>query len=1416
ECPCLLTAEQLRELHNGTAPPAPPPGLELPPGAALSTPCANCTCVRGRLRCGERGCRRDGGFGPWGPWSPCSPSCGGLGLATRWRGCTRPTPAHGGLDCAGPRADTRPCRSPPCPAVTVPTAEPSPTAPGSEEEEGFGAWTPWTPCSRTCTRPEAPATRSRSRPCARAGGCRGASAQQRPCNLPHCAGGPRCPPSRAPCSGEACVGRDCAWTPWGPWGACSRSCGGGQQLRLRAYSPPGPGGRWCPRVRSAHAQRRFCGLQACTVDGAWSPWGHWSACDRTCGGGRSLRSRSCTRPPPKNGGRPCPGERHRLRLCNAQPCGGGCPPEALVPCANRCPRRCRDLREGVACAPPEPCQPGCRCPPGTLEQDGGCVPPAQCECRDADGHAWAPGSRQRRAARAAPAAGASCAATPGPARRPPARHGTGDTEACDTGARDTGDTGHGGHGTWEVTEDTRGTGHGGHRTRGAWDVGGDRGHEGHGTRGTQDTGGMGRGRIAFPAGACEAPQEQSRGCGGAPCPPPCPPHALGERWPEGACRECTCTPEGAQCRDLPCADTCPWSPWSPWTPCSCQAPRGHRHRHRRGPPGCAGLQAQSRPCDLSGCSEASCAPPFRYRPCGPPCAQLCASRLHPEICPRPPPCQPGCACPQGLLEQGGACVPPAQCGCLRPAGDGDPRPLAAGETLLLGCRHCVCENGTLRCSDAACAGRLPLSPWAEWGPCGACEPPPTPDPRATTPRVGGRGAGAVQRRYRACLDPQSGLAWGGGGAACQAPLRQERPCPDPRPCQDPEPCVWGPWGPWGPCRDPCGGGFRLRHRRPCRDPRTQTQSCAAACPGEACEERGRVFDASCANACPRACADRWPHVECLQGPCQPGCRCPPGQLLQDGACVPAGECRCGLPSANGSRELRPGQAARLSCHNCTCANGTLGCPATACPAYGPWAPWSPCSRPCGGGRTARHRGCQRSDGGEPCAAARAWDTAGCNTQPCPAPAAAGGGAQRRRERLPEPGGRRAPCPLEPPLLLLRPCAARNCSPGTGGSAAAGPGRGGWGSRAAAAPSRPAGCPPGQEFGRCANACPRACAHLWPHVECLRGPCQPGCACPRPQVLQDGACVPPELCRCQAPPAPPAAPTTARGSSGSTRPARACATAAAAVSASAAPSTARGRSVTPVPRAERWRDAEAQGDCERSCRDLFGEGARNCSGPPAPGCACQPGRYRDAAGRCVPPALCECWHGGRPRQPRVPPPRPASRWQEQCRACRCAHGRVVCAPTGCPPLACPEGAVKVREPGGCCPVCREEWPEEPPGACRRLTELRAVAKGPCRLPAVEVAYCAGRCRSGTAVSPEEPYLRSACECCGYRLDPREPVRVLRLPCPDGRAPAPAAARHPQLPVQPLPRRGSLPALRTPRRRWDPPGRSGAPGPRPAAQ
>lgn len=84
------------------------------------------------------------------------------------------------------------------------------------------------------------------------------------------------------------------------------------------------------------------------------------------------------------------------------------------------------------------------------------------------------------------------------------------------------------------------------------------------------------------------------------------------------------------------------------------------------------------------------------------------------------------------------------------------------------------------------------------------------------------------------------------------------------------------------------------------------------------------------------------------------------------------------------------------------------------------------------------------------------------------------------------------------------------------------------------------CPVGQMFNECSGSCPHICEDLWPHTQCIVGPCTPGCMCPHGQVrilffnvkfsnfctdylcskylavlqlLYDGSCVPHAECPC---------------------------------------------------------------------------------------------------------------------------------------------------------------------------------------------------------------------------------------------------------------------------------------------------------------
>ncbi|KAK3558847.1 hypothetical protein QTP86_028719, partial [Hemibagrus guttatus] len=64
-------------------------------------------------------------------------------------------------------------------------------------------------------------------------------------------------------------------------------------------------------------------IEARPVHGEWGPWGPYSMCSRTCGGGTRSTSRDCNRPEPRNGGRFCVGRRMKFRSCNTEPCPRG-------------------------------------------------------------------------------------------------------------------------------------------------------------------------------------------------------------------------------------------------------------------------------------------------------------------------------------------------------------------------------------------------------------------------------------------------------------------------------------------------------------------------------------------------------------------------------------------------------------------------------------------------------------------------------------------------------------------------------------------------------------------------------------------------------------------------------------------------------------------------------------------------------------------------------------------------------------------------------------------------------------------------------------------------------------------------------------------------------------------------------------
>lgn len=62
-----------------------------------------------------------------------------------------------------------------------------------------------------------------------------------------------------------------------------------------------------------------------SVDGGWTDYGDWSSCTKSCGIGEKVRTRTCTKPTPANGGKNCEGKSQEKTTCNTAPCPGYTP-----------------------------------------------------------------------------------------------------------------------------------------------------------------------------------------------------------------------------------------------------------------------------------------------------------------------------------------------------------------------------------------------------------------------------------------------------------------------------------------------------------------------------------------------------------------------------------------------------------------------------------------------------------------------------------------------------------------------------------------------------------------------------------------------------------------------------------------------------------------------------------------------------------------------------------------------------------------------------------------------------------------------------------------------------------------------------------------------------------------------------------
>lgn len=109
------------------------------------------------------------------------------------------------------------------------------------------------------------------------------------------------------------------WSTWSPWTECSTRCGRGIQSRTRLCTNPAPlnGGRQC---HGEPQQRSDCTSLCPAEDGRWTSWSSWSTCSPDC---KHHRRRTCTNPPPSNGGRYCHGKDLSTANCTGGMCRAG-------------------------------------------------------------------------------------------------------------------------------------------------------------------------------------------------------------------------------------------------------------------------------------------------------------------------------------------------------------------------------------------------------------------------------------------------------------------------------------------------------------------------------------------------------------------------------------------------------------------------------------------------------------------------------------------------------------------------------------------------------------------------------------------------------------------------------------------------------------------------------------------------------------------------------------------------------------------------------------------------------------------------------------------------------------------------------------------------------------------------------------
>jgi len=251
----------------------------------------------------------DGGWSEWSDWDECSASCGG-GTTSRTRSCTNPAPEHGGKDCEGDDVEHKECGTDPCP---TPTCKDNPWW-KCEKVVNFVS------CEKESMKRNCPMTCNACDYCT---DMIGSYACQKTKLEWYCKSKYAfyCRKSCNQCEAkkEEKTVVDGGWTEWSDFDECSKTCGGGENKRVRSCTNPEPanGGKDC---EGEAVEQGECSTNPCPVDGGWGDWWKWSDCSKSCGEGWVSRERRCDNPEPQHGGADCEGEDIQRVQCFIKPC----------------------------------------------------------------------------------------------------------------------------------------------------------------------------------------------------------------------------------------------------------------------------------------------------------------------------------------------------------------------------------------------------------------------------------------------------------------------------------------------------------------------------------------------------------------------------------------------------------------------------------------------------------------------------------------------------------------------------------------------------------------------------------------------------------------------------------------------------------------------------------------------------------------------------------------------------------------------------------------------------------------------------------------------------------------------------------------------------------------------------------------